>query len=491
MPRRIPHLMWLALPLVYFLYFYHLNAAGLLGPDEPRYASVGREMAHSGDWITPRLWGEPWFEKPALLYWMTATGFRLGLPAELAARLPVALLAVLFLVFYWRILRSEFGGRAAWFATLILGTCAGWVGFSQVGVTDVPLTVTFSAAMLLALPWISRGEARLLPLASALLGLAALAKGVVPLVLALPVLGIPAVRRGRWRDLIRGRVIAPFALVALPWYLLCYLRNGRVFLDVFFEQHQWQRFTSAALAHGQPWWFYIPVLAGLLLPWTPVLVLPMRRKAWRDPRRVFLLAWIVFGLVFFSAAANKLPGYVLPLLPAAAALLGIGLHEARDPRPWLAACALLLVTYPIAARVLPVAVAIGLSHAARPAPHWSWLLAPIAAGLLYCQPFGRKRLAAVAALATCATAGIVYLKAASLPEVNRLASARDIWGQIGVHASDVCIDAIHRDWRYGLNFYSVAPLPDCERVPKPWMVRQTPGEPPYLTSASPVVTTAP
>src|SRR5579871_6503231 len=75
-----------------FFYLSRLNVAGLLGPDEPRYASIAREMARSGDWVTPRLWGELWFEKPALLYWMSATGFRLGLGPELAPRLPVALL---------------------------------------------------------------------------------------------------------------------------------------------------------------------------------------------------------------------------------------------------------------------------------------------------------------------------------------------------------------------------------------------------------------
>jgi 4-amino-4-deoxy-L-arabinose transferase-like glycosyltransferase len=122
MPRKLPHLLWLALPLAYFLYFYHLDAAGLVGPDEPRYASISREMARSGDWVTPRLWGEPWFEKPPLLYWMGAAAFRLGLGPELAPRLPVAVLAVAFLAFFWWFVRREFGQSAAWTATLILGT---------------------------------------------------------------------------------------------------------------------------------------------------------------------------------------------------------------------------------------------------------------------------------------------------------------------------------------------------------------------------------
>src|SRR5206468_10954694 len=133
MALRKPHTWLFAALLIYFLYFFHLTATGMLGPDEPRYAAIGREMANSGDWVTPRLWGEPWFEKPALLYWMTATGFRLGLGPETAPRLPVAILSIAFLAFYWWILDREFGYRAAWMATLILGTCVAWIGFSQAG----------------------------------------------------------------------------------------------------------------------------------------------------------------------------------------------------------------------------------------------------------------------------------------------------------------------------------------------------------------------
>src|SRR6185369_10458677 len=144
--------LWVVLPLAYLLYFFRLDAVGLLGPDEPRYASIGREMARSGDWITPRLWGAPWFEKPALLYWMTGAAFRAGLGADLAPRLPVALVAVAFLIFYWWILNREFGCRAAWLATIMLGTSAGWFFFGHAGVPDLPVSATFSAAMLLALP---------------------------------------------------------------------------------------------------------------------------------------------------------------------------------------------------------------------------------------------------------------------------------------------------------------------------------------------------
>ena len=99
MPRRIPRALWLVLPLTYLLYFYRLAAVGLIGPDEPRYAAIARTMASSGDWVTPRLLGQPWFEKPALLYWMEAVFFRAGFGPEIAPRLPVAMLAAAFLVF--------------------------------------------------------------------------------------------------------------------------------------------------------------------------------------------------------------------------------------------------------------------------------------------------------------------------------------------------------------------------------------------------------
>src|ERR1017187_4169544 len=123
----------------YLLFFSNLTGVGMLGPDEPRYAAIGCEMARRGDWITPRLWGQPWFEKPPLLYWMTAAAFRAGVSEDLAPRLGVALLAVGFLFFYWRTLRREFGETPALYSTAILATCAAWLGYSHVGATDLPV----------------------------------------------------------------------------------------------------------------------------------------------------------------------------------------------------------------------------------------------------------------------------------------------------------------------------------------------------------------
>jgi 4-amino-4-deoxy-L-arabinose transferase-like glycosyltransferase len=470
----------LTLPLAYFLYFFGLTRTGLLGPDEPRYAAISREMARSGDWVTPRLWGEDWFEKPALLYWIQGAAFRAGLNEDLAPRLPVALTSVVFLIFFYWVLRREFGDPAAGFSTAILATSAGWLSLSHIGVTDLPMSAAFSAAMLLSLGWLERSERRRLPLAAALLGLAVLAKGLVPLVLAVP---LAWMGRRRLLDWFRPSVIAAFAVVALPWYALCFLRNGLPFLEKFFWQHQVERFTTTALAHGQPFWFFVPVIVAALFPWIPGLVLLASRALYSDSRRRFLLLWVVFGLVFFSAAQNKLPTYVLPLVPPLAALMGIALADRKRAR-WLlvASAALLVFLGPIAA-VLPEALAAGISRSALPAFQWTWLLPVLACAAVWILDAAVGRTAAVGLLAVAITAGAVALELRSFPEMDRVASARPLWNAVAPIRDRVCIARLHRSLRYGLNYYSGTPLPDCHQEPREVEITQEPGAAPRLVSA--------
>ena len=477
MPRRLPRAWLLAVPLFACLYLYGLSSAGLLPPDEPRYASIAREMARSGDWITPRLWGQPWFEKPALLYWMSGAAFRLGGGTELAPRLPVALLAVGFLIFYQRVLQRHFGCLAAWCATAVLGTSAGWIGFAHVGVTDLPLAACFAASMLLALDWVKEGDPRRLPASAALMGAAVLAKGLVPLVLAAPLFWAG---RRRWRDLPRLRVLLPFAAVALPWYALCYARNGKAFLVTFFWEHHFERFVSGALLHQRPFWFYVPVLLAGLMPWSPLLLLVLLRPWSSDPRRRFLLLWLAFGFVFFSGATNKLPGYLLPLLPAAAALMGLALAESRTAGRVLAVCALGTVALALLPPVLPTAVAAGLSRAPRPAFSWTWLLPAGLAAVAWALERRGRRLAAVGLISAGMAAGTVAVAAVSLPQLDRAVSARILWRDIASRRDRICLGELNRNWRYGLNYYSEVPLPDCSAQPRPLRLAQEPRRMPVL-----------
>jgi 4-amino-4-deoxy-L-arabinose transferase-like glycosyltransferase len=281
-----------------------------------------------------------------------------------------------------------------------------------------------------------------------------------------------------------GRVLGPFALVALPWYALCALRNGRAFLIEFFWRHHVLRLTSTELMHVQPWWYYLPVLAAALLPWTPLLLLAARRAPGRDARRWFLWAWLGFGLVALSAAVNKLPGYLLPLLPPAALLAALALEECPRPGPWLAACAVLLGSFLWAAAALPRSLASG-RLSLRPLPAWEGIgLAPVLlAAAVWALARRGPRLAAAAAIAVGAAACVFYLKQQAVPATGRAASARTLGLQVAPHAAETCVDSLPRDWRYGLNYYSGTPLPDCADQPRPLRVRQVPGGPPFVAGA--------
>jgi 4-amino-4-deoxy-L-arabinose transferase-like glycosyltransferase len=440
-----------AIGLVCALYLADLTGMGMVTPDEPRYAAIGRSMASSGDWVTPRLWGDPWFEKPALLYWMTASAFKLGFNPDLAPRLPVALLSLTFLTFFWWRLRIEWSARVASCSTAMLAASAGWLAYSHVAVTDLPLAVFFSAAVMLSMPWIARQERSLLPVAAACLGFATMAKQLVPLVLFLPVL---AIGWRRWRDWLRPAPLVAFAVCALPWYILCTLRNGSEAPRVLFVQQTFSRFTSAALQHVQPWWFYLPVLLLLLYPWFPLLVLFPARSP-RDPRVRALTAIVAFGFVFFSASLNKLPGYLLPLMPAAFALIGIGLDRAKRPGALMVGPIALVGLLPYISRIAPAVLAHGFRSVKIP---WQepllWLIAGgIAGGIL--ALFGPRF--TVGAAAALAGAGLLWFQVATFPEFDAAASARPLW--LAGHPQ--CAPNLTRGLLYGLNYYAERQLPPC------------------------------
>ena len=467
-PRRVAAVL-AACAAGYLLFFYGLTGVGLLGPDEPRYAAIGREMARSGDWITPRLWGDAWFEKPPLLYWMEAVGFGAGLGEEAAPRLPSALISAGFLLFFWLLLRREFGERAALFSTAILATSAGWIAFSRIGVTDLPMAAAFSAAMLLSLRWVDQGDRRLLPAAAALLGLAVLAKGLVPLVLAVPLFWAA---RKHWRDALRPGPLLAFFAVAAPWYIAVSVRHGSGFVDEFFLRHHFERFAGDALKHVQPFWFYVPVFVALLFPWSPLIALLFRRKLYEDPRMRFLLVWTAFGFLFFSAASNKLPGYLLPLLPAAAALLGTRL--AQLPRPWLlVSCAALLMVMPVAAAILPEALSRGITHVGATLPAWPAFLPFAAVGAAVWALIRRGRAEwALVTIAASTVLSALWLQQATFPALDQIVSARSAWREIAARRDEACVGDVNRKWRYNLNYYSEVPLPDCRAVPRPIRIEQ-------------------
>ena len=463
----------LAIPVAWALLFFHLGAVGLLGPDEPRYASIGRAMHETGDFLTPTLWGVPWFEKPALLYWLIATGFRLGFSADVAARMPIALISLAFGVFFFRRLWREFDIAIAVYSTAILYTSAGWVAYSSLALADLPLAACFAAAMLWSIGWVVRGETDRLPWIGVALGAAALAKGLVPLVLVLPLVWFT---RERWRQW--WRVALPAALVAAPWFILCWWRNGWRFIEVFFIEHHFRRFFSGELLHAQPFWYYGPVLCLLLLPWAPLLAGITQRALYEDPRVRILGAWLGWGFLFFSLSSGKLPGYLLPLLPAAAILMAM-VAEGWFGAGWaLIAAAALTGLVPLAAEVLPEAVANGLSRASfhMGAVRLALIVAVFAGLLAALREWKSTRTSTVLFVALMATLGIVYVKRVAYPVLDAQVSARALWRSIEARRSSICLGNMHRNWRYGLNYYAGTPLVDCQLIEKPLKLEQRDGD---------------
>ena len=322
-------------------YFHNLGAIGLIGPDEPRYVWIGRAMLENGDWITPRLYGQPWFEKPVLYYWGAALSFKLFGVSEAAARLPsagAALLATLALAWLaWRI----YGEETAVWLLLLLPSTVGMVGFSHAGATDMPFAGTLTIALVCAAvivgltrdyntPILPRTPWLALLLFGFFLGLAVLAKGPAALILCGGAIFLWAIFTARWRDAFRCLhpvAIVTFCLTALPWYVLCARRNPE-FFRVFIIEHNFKRYLTPEFQHTQPFWFYVPVLFVAFLPWTLALLWSgefgfrrERRGFGLSPISIFLLAWTIFCVVFFSLSQSKLPGYVLPAMFPAALLL--------------------------------------------------------------------------------------------------------------------------------------------------------------------------
>ena len=444
----------LLIPALYVLFFFRIDGVGMIGPDEPRYAAIGREMANSGDWVTPRLWGKPWFEKSPLLYWMTGAGFRLGLGIETAPRVPLALVSIAVLAFYYWILRRIFDERAAAFATAILAVSPGWLVYSNFALTDLPMTAGFAGAMLLALEWLEKDEGRMPLAAGFLLGVAVLAKGLVPLVLAAPLAWYARKRIVRTLP-----AVGVFLLTAAPWYILCEMRNGRVFFDQFILKHHISRFLSPELQHVRPWWWYLPVAAGLLFPFTPAIALWFRKRVWSDPRTQFLLVWFLSGFVFLSYSTNKLPGYLLPLAPAACALIGVSLARERLAKPVLVISALGLSLLPSAVAVLPEALADGLSKTDWKQFHWEFAAAAAVVAVI-CAFLPRGF--AIMVLAACMVVTVGYVKFWEYPAIDYTVTARAKAREIVRGGKNECAPAsLNRAQVYGLNYYLPVPVTPC------------------------------
>ncbi|HZE10668.1 MAG TPA: phospholipid carrier-dependent glycosyltransferase [Burkholderiales bacterium] len=322
-----------------FLWFCNLGYRHLVKPDEGRYAEIPREMVASGDWLTPRLNGYKYFEKPPLQYWATAASFRAFGVNEWAARLWPGLTGFLgVLLVFWAGNRL-FGPPAGLLGAAVTASSALYAIVGHLLTLDMALSFFMSASVFaFALAQREPEEARRrrwMLVAWAAAALAVLTKGLAGVVLPIGAVGAYVLLERDWKllsrlYLVRGGLL--FLAIAAPWFVMVSLANPE-FPRFFFIHEHFERFLTKEHDRYQPVWYFLPVLLLGVVPWV-LSLFPALRSAWTRTAapgfqaRRFLLVWCAVVFVFFSVSSSKLLAYILPLFPALALLMGDYLRSA-------------------------------------------------------------------------------------------------------------------------------------------------------------------
>jgi len=336
MNRRAALLFFLAVGIVYYS---ALGSIPLLEPDEGRYAEIPREMLASGDFVTPHLNGVVYLEKPPLFYWGNALSLAVFGENEFGARFFTATVSIAgVLLTYWMGAVLS-GPRTGLFAAMVLSTSFYYYVVGRINTLDMTLAVTLLLAIFPAWLHLSGRKGKgFLYLAYAGSALAFLAKGLIGCVFPAGILILWMLVTGRGRQIGKAFSAAGFALffaIALPWVILVQRANPD-FLWFFFIHEQFLRYATKIHHRYQPFWFFLPVLVGGMLPWLAfgrraAMAIRGDADAWfaRDDRR-FLYCWVLFILLFFSFSKSKLVTYAAPMFPPLAVLFGRALEMWAD-----------------------------------------------------------------------------------------------------------------------------------------------------------------
>lgn len=318
------------------LYLARLGAAGLYDPNEGMYAEIPREMLLLGDWLTPRFNFIRYFEKPPLLYWLTAVAYLVFGVSEFSARLPTALAGIAGVGVVYGIGRDLWGWRTGIVSGLILATSFGYFIFSRIVLTDMLFTLLLAAACWAFLRGFLDPDARpnIMLGAYAAMALAVLTKGLIGLVFPLLTVGTFLLLTRDWRllrrlELLRGGLV--FLALTAPWHILIGLRNPDFYWFYFVNEHLLRFVAQRHLLDYAP----LPLFAFLLMvlvwtfPWSTFLPVALWRywlpDRWtnRDERGfLFVLLWAASVVGFFALTPSRLEYYSLPAFPALALCVG-------------------------------------------------------------------------------------------------------------------------------------------------------------------------
>ena len=323
----------LLLLLIYaLLWFGTLNYRHLIPSDEGRYAEMAREMLVTGDWVTPRYNGYKYFEKPPLQVWATAITFQVFGIGDWQARLWSALTGFLTILAIGFTGTRIYNARAGWLAAVVLASSPMWVISGHFNSLDMGLSAFLVAALcslLFAQTTHNKSSSRnWMWICWVFMALATLSKGVIGAAIPAMVLIAYSISTWDWKIWTRLRLLSGlilFLLITAPWFVLVAQRNEE-FLEFFFIHEHLQRFTQDAHSRTGPIYYFVPLVLIGILPW--VLQIPGSiAQAWQERRGEFssgwlLVCWSVMIFAFFSVSHSKLPGYIIPIFPALALLIG-------------------------------------------------------------------------------------------------------------------------------------------------------------------------
>lgn len=328
--RDTTYTRWLTLVLlvVVALWFATLGTRHLLNPDEGRYAEISREMLVTGDWVTPRLNGIKYFEKPPLQYWATAIAYSVFGVNDVAARLWAGLTGFAGIVLVGFAGARLFGPAAGRMAAVITASSLLYVVIGHINTLDMGISFFLELAIfsfLLAQKSAVDSSAERNWMLSAWAGaaLAFLSKGLIALILpSLTLVVYTASTRefSAWRRLHLVKGLLLFLLLTLPWLIAVSQANPE-FPQFFFIHEQFERFLSNTHDRDGPWWYFLPLFILGSLPWTFVALRQFKRSWQLETQqssmqtRRFLLLWVATVMVFFSASHSKLPPYIVPVIP--------------------------------------------------------------------------------------------------------------------------------------------------------------------------------
>lgn len=309
--------------VIIFTLFFGIGGVPLLDPDEPVYAETAREMIQTGDFLSPRIFGDYWYDKPPMYYWLVAAAFKVFGYSEFAARFPAALMGALTAFMLYFSVTKLFNERAGFWSSLILTSCIQFFYLSKAAVTDTSLLFFMTGALLSFLHkkyW----------LMYVCMGFATLVKGPIGIVFPGIIIFLYLLLMGQLKEIFRMHVLRGllvYLLVAGPWYYLMYTVHGMEFINTFLGFHNVTRFTTPEHASRVTFWYYFPVVILGLFPWTGLLIQSVKASI-SDSRiddmrlLVFMHVWWVFVFIFFTVCKTKLVSYILPMFPALAIIIG-------------------------------------------------------------------------------------------------------------------------------------------------------------------------